>query len=379
MPATDPSVRIPSDRRMELGLMLSHTCNITCRHCGILSSPQNKNRMRLEDARRWIIDASHIPIIKHVNFTGGEPFLFQDEHAELLALCRSLKLGARMVTNGFWARTVDDGLKVLSRMKEAGLTELNFSADVFHLEFLPPETLRNALECARQLDFCRIVSFVTDFRKDPLEQFSALYGIPRADLMLLIPDEVTPLLKNPETRAAVKAKVLVYAGGLIGLGRAAQYPADLRWFPLDELSDGCCIEVVNKPVIYPDGDLQACCCAGGKMSPFTIGNLHRESLDVLIGKMFGRSQFHFINTHGPKALFKLVAAVRPDLPKQDRYTSICEMCVRATDGLSANELDEIANYGQLKVMFDLLGGGPAEPPERGRDAVRLLPVTIANS
>ena len=75
---------------MELGLMLSHTCNITCRHCGILSSPQNKNRMRLEDARRWIIDASHIPIIKHVNFTGGEPFLFQDEHAELLALCRSL-------------------------------------------------------------------------------------------------------------------------------------------------------------------------------------------------------------------------------------------------------------------------------------------------
>src|SRR5262249_28098859 len=158
-------------------------------------------RMRLEDARRWIVDASKIPIIKHINFTGGEPFLFQDEHVELLALCRSLKLGARMVTNGFWARTVDAGMEVLSRFKEAGLTELNFSADVFHLEFLPAETLRNALECARQLDFCRIVSFVTGFSKDPLDEFSALYGIPRDDLMLLIPDEVMPLLKNPETQA----------------------------------------------------------------------------------------------------------------------------------------------------------------------------------
>jgi hypothetical protein len=368
MPGTDFPVEIPRDRKMELGLMFSHTCNITCRHCGILSSPQNKNKMRLEDARRWIMDAARIPIIKHINFTGGEPFLFQDEHAELFALCRSLGLGTRVVTNGFWARTVNDGLKVLSRMKEAGLTELNFSADIFHLEFLAPETLRNALECARQLDYCRIVSFVTNSHKDPLDHFSTLYGIPRADVTELIPTKIMPLLMNPETAVAVKARILVYAGGVIGLGRAANYPGDLLWSHVDQLSDGCCLEVVNKPVIYPDGDLQACCCAGGKMSPFTIGNLHRETLEGVIGKMFGRSQFHFINTNGPKALFKLVAAVRPDLPKQNHYTSVCEMCVRTADGLSADELDTIANYGHLKGMFNLFGADLAEPaPSGSRD------------
>jgi len=379
MPPKDPPVEIPRDRRVELGLMFSHTCNITCRHCGIFSSPQNKNKMRLEDARRWIMDAARIPIIKQINFTGGEPFLFQDEHAELFALCRSLGFGTRVVTNGFWARTVDAGLKVLSRMKEAGLTELNFSADIFHLEFLPPETLRNALECARQLDYCRIVSFVTNSEEEPLDQFSALYGIPRADLTALIPSKIMPLLMNPETEWAVKATVLVYAGRLIGLGRAAEHPGDLRWFHVDRLSDGCCLEVVNKPVIYPDGDLQACCCAGGKMNPFTVGNLHRESLEAVIGKMFGRSQFHFINTNGPKALFKLVAAVRPNLPRQDHYTSVCEMCVRTADGLSATELDEIANYGQLKKMFNLLGDDFLEAaPTEGRDSERPLTST-ANS
>jgi hypothetical protein len=311
--------------------------------------------MRIEDARRWIMDAARIPIIKHVNFTGGEPFLFQDEHAELFALCRSLGFGTRVVTNGFWAPTVDAGLKVLSRMKEAGLSELNFSADIFHLEFLAPKTLRNALECARQLDYMRIVSFVTNSEEDPLDQFSALYGIPRSELTALIPSKIMPLVMNPETRAEVKSKILVYAGGLIGLGRAADYPDDLQWFHVDRLSSGGCPEVVNKPVIYPDGDLQACCCAGGKMSPFTIGNLHRESLEVVLGNMLKRSQFQFINTEGPKALFDLVTTVRPDLPRANHYTSICEMCVRTADGLSAAELDQIANYGQMKNMFDLLG------------------------
>ena len=77
MPPKDPPVEIPRDRRVELGLMFSHTCNITCRHCGIFSSPQNKNKMRLEDARRWIMDAARIPIIKQINFTGGELFSFR--------------------------------------------------------------------------------------------------------------------------------------------------------------------------------------------------------------------------------------------------------------------------------------------------------------
>jgi hypothetical protein len=366
MPVKDVAAEIPSDRKMELGIMYSHTCNITCRHCGILSSPQNKNKMQLEDARRWIIEASRIPIIKHINFTGGEPFLFQDEHKELFALCRSLGFRTRVVTNWFWARTVDQGLKILSQMQEAGLTEINFSADVFHLEFLAAETLRNALECARQLGYWRIVSFVTSRdEQSPLDQFSELYGIPRADLAALVPSELKQMLGDPEKEAVIRSKIQVYAGGVIGLGRAAEYPADLKWYPVDMLSDGHCMEVVNKPVIYPDGDFQACCCAGGKMSPFTIGNLHREPLETIIGKMYVRSQFHFINNRGPKALFKLVGSVRPDLPRKQQYSSVCEMCVRTADGLSASELDEIASYGELTSMLELFGAPVEEPRAEG--------------
>ena len=370
MQPNDFAAEIPANRKVELGLMFSQTCNITCRHCGIFSSPYNKNKMRLDDARCWIMEAAHIPNIKQINFTGGEPFLFQDELADLLQLSRSLGFGTRVVTNGFWARTVDAGMKVLSRMKEAGLCELNFSADSFHLEFLPAETLRNALECARQLDYCRIVSFVTNSDKEPLEDFCSLYGIQLSDVRQLIPSEIIPLLRNPETERAVKSKILVYYGQLIGLGRAAEYPKDLRWFPVDVHLDGGCREIVSKPVIYPDGDLQACCCAGGKMSPFTVGNLHRESLKTLIGRMFNRSHFQFITTEGPKALFKLVATVRPDLSREHQYTSVCEMCVRAADGLSPAELDEIANYGQLKRFFDVFAAdlvktSPTQPDAKG--------------
>lgn len=363
-------------RALEVALMYTHTCNITCRHCGILSSPQNKNKMRHEDAIRYIRDAAAIPRFRKVTFTGGEPLLYQDEHAEMLALCKELKLATRIVTNGFWARTVDKGLKVLSRMKDAGLSELNFSADKFHLEFQDAAILRNGLECARQLGMARIVSFVSNADQDPLNLFSEMYGIPRdslADLRLYMGD----LHKMEELK---DEKIFVYYGGLIGLGRAADYPEELRYLPLEIFKGGSgCPEVVNKPVIYPDGTFQACCCAGGKMKTFTVGNLHEHSLRELYEKMFSRSQWLFINSYGPKDLYEVVAKARPDLPRKDAYTSICEVCVCATEGLEQDEVDRIVEAESVARMLKALGvkmehdpdaAPPPAPKRRSLDVIQ---------
>lgn len=325
---------------LEVALMFARTCNIACRHCGIESSPQNKSRMTLDEARGYIVDAASIPGFRKVTFTGGEPFLFQKEHLDLIDLCKGLGLATRVVTNGFWARDKKKGRALLARMKEAGLSEMNFSADKFHLEFQDSSILRNALDLAHEFDYSRIISFVTNELGDPLDQFSTMYGIPRGQLLELrstmaVPGAVTRLKKD---------HIFVFAGGLIGLGRAAQYPEDLKYAPFDFFPTGeACGEVVNKPVIYPDGDFQACCCAGGKMGAFTVGNAKREPLQVLFERMAARSQFRFINSHGPKELFRIISEARPDLSRPAQFTSICEMCVRAADGLSACEIDSIVD------------------------------------
>ena len=324
-------------RPREIALMFARTCNIVCRHCGIESSPWNRSRMKLEDAPGWIIEAAAIPDFHRVTFTGGEPFLFQDEHAELIGLCTRLGLTTRVVTNGFWASKLESGMRVLERMKEAGLGELNFSADKYHLEFLDAGTLRNALECARRMGYARIVSFVTNTDDPPLDDFSAMYGIPREQLL-----ELRPLLAERQQDVIdelKEEKIFIFAGGLIGLGRAAEHPEELRYFPASSFPAQRCQEVLNKPVIYPDGDFQACCCAGGKIKTFTVGNAHRESLADLFAAMSARSHYRMINSHGPKELYDCVRRARPDLPRSGEYTSVCELCVRATDGLTGEEVE----------------------------------------
>jgi MoaA/NifB/PqqE/SkfB family radical SAM enzyme len=337
---------------MELALMFARTCNIACRHCGIESSPQNKSRMTLDEARGYILDAACIPKFRKITFTGGEPFLFQPEHIDLLELCSGLGLSTRMVTNGFWAADMEKGRQVLGRMKAAGLTELNFSADKFHLEFQDAQILKNAIELARELGFSRIISFVTNEPEPPLDIFSRMYGIPRDQLM-----DLRSVARDRDRMEQLKDQyIFVYAGGLIGMGRAAQYPAELKYVPWDFFPDmEACGEVVNKPVIYPDGDFQACCCAGGKVQPFTVGNAKREPLRDLFERMRSRSHYRFINSHGPKELFRIISEARPDIRRPETFTSICELCVRACDGLVAAEIDTIVDNALLTRTLAALG------------------------
>jgi len=337
--------------------MLSRRCNIACRHCGIESSPLVRDRMSLEDATRFIVEAAGLNDFAKVTFTGGEPTLVRRDLLRLLSLCRDLGLTTRIVTNGWWAKKLDNGLDFLGKLQQAGLSELNFSADKFHLEFEPPEILRNGLECARQLGYPRIVSFVSNADRDPFEEFSDLYGVPQ-DVLL---DLRTILAAKQPLAPYADDHVFLYFGGLIGLGRAANYPSELRYYPLDFFPLGsACGEVVNKPVIYPDGAFQACCCAGGKVGAFTVGNAHRESIADLYDKMRARSHFRLINLEGPRRLHEVMKAARPDRDLPETYTSICELCVRSTQGVPTEEVENIVGDYMLKRLLDgLMPAGAA--------------------
>jgi hypothetical protein len=342
----------PIPKAREFAIMYSRLCNIECAHCGIDSSPRVKEHMELEDARRLIVEAATIEDFGKVTFTGGEPFMFPHELESLIELCTTLNLDSRVVTNGFWAKNMDRGMDILSKMKKAGLGELNFSADRFHLDFLPASTLRNALECAHRLGFRRIVSFVNNGEKDPLDDFSELYQVPRAsllDLRLILHDEEL-------IRSFQDENIFIYYGGVIGLGRSEQRVPDLHSYPLDYFTEGSpCGEIVNKPVIYPDGTFQACCCAGGKIKSFTVGNVWETSLTELYEKMQRRSHFRIINTHGPRTLMNCVKQSRPDVIIQDTFTSICELCVKATAQLTPTEVDSIADEFLLMETLKSLG------------------------
>src|SRR6476469_2538432 len=69
-------------RPRELALMYSRRCNIACRHCCIESSPHVRGEMGMAAATRFIAESAAIPQFMKMTFTGGEPFIYQNEHLE---------------------------------------------------------------------------------------------------------------------------------------------------------------------------------------------------------------------------------------------------------------------------------------------------------
>lgn len=341
----------------EIAIMVSRTCNIACRHCGIDSSPQNKERMSLEAAQALVLDAATVPNMRKITFTGGEPLMVPKEMLSLLEMCRNLGLSTRIVTNGFWAKTPKRGRALLKDLRDAGLTEINFSADIFHLEYMEASTLRNALDVAAEAGFARIVSYVCSSNKPPLDEFAKLYGLDRDGLL-----DLRSVEWDVDFIESIKdEKIFVFYGGLIGLGRVLQYPELLQYVPVDIFPSGKgCREIVDKPVIYPDGSFQACCCAGGKISNFTVGNAFEERLPALYERMAKRSTFRLINTHGPKYLFDRVREAHPEVAMPDTYTSICEMCVRANALIPHEALDAIADEASWRETMRDFAPTPAE-------------------
>ena len=127
-------------------------------------------------------------------------------------------------------------------------------------------------------------------------------------------------------------KINLSFGRLIGLGRSAEYPEEHLISGPDPFDVGRCAEIVNRPVIYPDGDLQSCCCAG--VAEFTVGNLRTESLAALFARMRARSHYRFIDAFGPKRLHEAVCAVEPR-PRAGRRLRLDLRCLCRGNGRPA--------------------------------------------
>lgn len=355
---------LPVERPFELGLMFTHRCPIACRHCGILSGPDNHEAMPAGMAESAIAQAARLtPRPSTIVFTGGEAMMFPQRLEQLLGMAHDHGFATRVVTNGFWGRNADHGRQLLYRLQLAGLDSLNFSADKYHLEFMPAETFRHAVQAARDVGFPIIVNLVLNAPGDPIAAFCGLYGYAPDEVRLFDEDAFLAQRAVAAVPQDLLEKINLSFGRLIGMGRAAEYPEEHYLTGIDEFCRMPCHEVSNRPVIYPDGSLQACCCAGGKIAAFTVGNVNERPLADLVAEMNARSHFHFIQRFGPRVLHEAMAEMLPDRSLAGPHASICDICVGATRGLDPHQIDTILEHWVLKrFVHDY----PATPDQKER-------------
>jgi MoaA/NifB/PqqE/SkfB family radical SAM enzyme len=133
-----------------LHLLLTYTCNLECDHCFVWSGPWQNGTMTLQDIRHILSQAQDIGTVTSIYFEGGEAFLFYPILLKGIQLARELGFSTGIVSNGYWAKTVEDAKEWLRPF--AGLLDnLSVSSDLYHWNAKLARQARNAQEAAEAL------------------------------------------------------------------------------------------------------------------------------------------------------------------------------------------------------------------------------------
>jgi hypothetical protein len=150
--ASRPAREAPRPRLEALHLLVTYRCTFACDHCFVWGSPQQEGTMTLAQLCD-VIDQAAAAGCSTVYFEGGEPLLVYPVVLAAARHAREAGLAVGVVTNCFWAESLDDALVWLAPFAGLGVADLSLSSYAYFTEELAQEThLRNAVVAARQLD-----------------------------------------------------------------------------------------------------------------------------------------------------------------------------------------------------------------------------------
>ena len=112
--------------------LLSYSCTYTCVHCFLHCSPEARGTFTCEQLRRAFAQIELMGTVDTVYFEGGEAFLYYPLLLEGLRLAASLGLRAGIVTNAYWATSVEDAEIWLKPIRAVGIADFSVSDDDFH-------------------------------------------------------------------------------------------------------------------------------------------------------------------------------------------------------------------------------------------------------
>jgi len=277
-----------------LHLLLTYQCNYECDHCFVWGSPAQSGTMTLAQVREILRQACELGTVTSIYFEGGEPFLYYPIMLQGIREAAELGFQPGIVTNDYWATTVEDALQWLRPL--AGiLQDLTLSTDLFHYDEVMSHQARNAQAAAGEL------------------------GIPVSTLVCEVPEGAAGY-------PAQEAGAPVESGPIMFRGRAAMKLTKglprKAWRTFSE----CPYETLDDPGrVHVDcyGNLHV--CQGLKM-----GNLFEQPLREIVASYDPQTHplIGPLQAGGPAALVE-----RYGLAHEEGYVDACHLCYAARDQL----------------------------------------------
>jgi MoaA/NifB/PqqE/SkfB family radical SAM enzyme len=283
-----------------LHILLTYQCTCECEHCFVWGGPRQQGTLTLAQIE-VILEQAGEAGIQSIYFEGGEPFLYYGVLTRAVQSAAQKGFHVGIVTNGYWANSVEDAQAWLQPFK--GLVEdLSISSDLFHCAEELSDQAQNAVVAAKWL------------------------GIPAAVIRVAQP-EVT---NAPQTKGRLTDEsAVMYRGRAASrlAGRATKH----AWGEFD----ACPHEDLREPGrihLDPLGNLHIC-------QGIAIGNVFRtplkeicESYDPDAHSICGP-----LLEGGPAAL-----VTEYNLPHAARYADACHLCYDARLALRTRFPEELS-------------------------------------
>ncbi|MGB7997359.1 MAG: radical SAM protein [Photobacterium halotolerans] len=284
-----------------LSIITTYQCTAACADCCFECSPSITKSLSYAEMSQFIDDAiQEHPSIRLVVFTGGECFMLKEKLFSLIAKCTQLGLATRCVTNGYWAKRPEKAMEYAQKLKHAGVNEINLSTGLDHQQWVPENTIVNAVIALVSQSIFTLVTLETDTQtSDCFESFHTNPKIKQLqgnDLFELRVNSWMSFHETSEERALVTQ--------------------------VNGLEKGC-DNLFDVMVATPDKEITACC-------GLTVSHIREMKLSHIqdIGSYKREQEYDFlklwIKIDGPYNILKKLIGDRHE--RLDKITHPCQAC-----------------------------------------------------
>lgn len=351
----------------QLTIMTTNGCTARCAHCSVSAGPERNDAL---DSAAIIaaVEAAHaLSPISLVVFAGGEPTMLGDDLLDSIAQLDMMGVATRLVTNASWADTPAHARERLVSLREAGLREVNISADDYHLPFIPLANVANAWHSSKGLGFQAVVIALSHGPSSRVTP-SAIADLIGESPPLTYDDDGSRLALGGAAEDGTVYAVANHRIYRIGRGRklrdrVSQFPGSPQ-----EL-DVPCPWAVRSAALSPKGHLVACCGIEAEDNEvLDFGSTYSASMEELVDRANKDLLVRSIALLGPQRVLQIAHDLDPDVSMRPRYAAICELCEdvvgnpRAVSVLRRNpgRLEAEMAAARLRTMLRAAADGLAE-------------------
>jgi hypothetical protein len=133
-----------------LHLLLTYQCTYECDHCFAWGSPQQKGTMTIQDISNILNQGKELGTVTDIYFEGGEPFLYYPIMLAGIRMANTLGFSAGIVSNNYWATTVQDAIEWLRPLADL-MQNMALSSDTYHNDDITGQYPDNARLAAERL------------------------------------------------------------------------------------------------------------------------------------------------------------------------------------------------------------------------------------